>query len=78
VTLSYGDTGWEDYADGWRVELEDGTILGIRVLGHPHVNEQPFTQSASIAVPDDVDRVFIRASDSVGGWADSTTAFNLP
>jgi len=48
VTLSHADTGWEDYADGWRVELEDGTVLGTRVLGHPHVNEQPFTRSASI------------------------------
>lgn len=78
VTLSHADTGWEDYADGWRVELADGTVLGTRILVHPHVNEQPFTRSDTIAVPAGVDEVFIRASDLVGGWADSTTAYQLP
>ena len=52
VTLRHGDTGWEDYADGWRVELPDGTVLGTRVLYHPHVDEQPFTRSLSgVVVP---------------------------
>ena len=78
VTLSHGDTGWDDYADGWRVELADGTILGTRVLGHPHVNEQPFTRSDRIAVPDGVAQVFVRASTNVEGWADDTTAFEIP
>ena len=75
VTLSHGDTGWDDYADGWRVELEDGTILGTRILAHPHVEEQPFTRSHRIDVPDGVTEVFIRASDNVGGWADEVVAF---
>jgi len=78
VTLSHSDTGWDDYADGWRVELADGTVLGTRVLGHPHVNEQPFTRSSQVAVPDGVSEVFIRASDNVGGWADDTTEFTIP
>lgn len=78
VTLSHRDTGWDDYADGWRVELADGTVLGTRVLAHPHVNEQPFTRSSQIDVPDGVAQVFIRASDTVGGWADGTTPFELP
>jgi len=78
VTLSHGDTGWEDYADGWRVELADGTILGTRILVHPHVNEQPFTRSDTIAVPAGVTQVFIRASDLVGGWAADTTPYTLP
>ena len=77
VTLSHGDTGWDDYADGWRVELADGTVLGTRVLGHPHVNEQPFTRSDSIDVPDGVREVFIRASTNVEGWAEGTTSFTL-
>lgn len=77
VTLSHGDTGWDDYADGWRVELADGTILGTRVLGHPHVNEQPFTRSDRITVPDGVTKVFIRASDNVGGWAQDAVPFAL-
>ncbi len=73
VTLSHGDTGWDDYADGWRVELADGTILGARVLAHPHVNEQPFTRSHRIALPDNANEVFIRASTNVDGWADDVT-----
>lgn len=78
VTLSHGDTGWDDYADGWRVELADGTILGTRVLAHPHVEEQPFTRSSNITVPAGVTEVFIRASDNVGGWSENTTRFRLP
>ncbi|AKS47262.1 hypothetical protein SAMN05444287_3098 [Octadecabacter temperatus] len=78
VTLSHPDTGWEHYADGWRIELADGTILGTRVLAHPHVNEQPFTRSDQIAVPDGVTEVFVRTSDNVDGWADDTTPFVLP
>lgn len=78
VTLSHGDTGWEDYADGWRVELADGTVLGTRILTHPHVEEQPFTRSDRITVPGGVGEVFIRASDNVGGWAGDTTPFPIP
>ena len=75
VTLSHPDTGWDDYADGWRVELADGTVIGERPLAHPHVNEQPFTRSTSgVVIPDGVEEVFIRARDSVGGWAEETVA----
>ena len=77
VTLSHGDAGWDDYADGWRVELADGTILGTRVLAHPHVNEQPFTRSHWIEVPESVQQVFIRASDNIGGWAETVTEFSF-
>lgn len=78
VTLSHGDTGWGDYADGWRVELEDGTIVGTRPLAHPHVEEQPFTRSQSgINIPDGVARVFVRASTNVDGWSDERVAFEL-
>ena len=77
VTLSHGDTGWEDYVDGWRVELADGTMLGTRVLAHPHVNEQLFTRSMWLLLPPTANEGFIRASDSVGGWADDTTPFTL-
>ena len=53
VTLRHGDTGWDDYADGWRVVMEDGTVLGTRTLYHPHVQEQPFTRSlGDVTIPD--------------------------
>lgn len=44
VTLKHADTGWDHYADNWRLVDKEGEILGDRVLFHPHVNEQPFTR----------------------------------
>ncbi|KIT17797.1 hypothetical protein [Jannaschia aquimarina] len=74
VTVSHPDTGWDHYADGWRVEAEDGTELGMRVLHHPHVEEQPFTRSLSgVAIPDGTARVVVRARDSVHGWGEGMT-----
>ena len=68
VTVRHADEGWEHYADRWDVVGEDGTLLGTRVLHHPHVDEQPFTRSASgIAVPDGATHVVVRAHDKVHG-----------
>lgn len=68
VSVRHGDTGWEHYADRWDVVAPDGTVLGSRVLLHPHETEQPFTRSLSgVVVPDGVDRVTVRAHDSVHG-----------
>lgn len=78
VTLTHGDTGTDDYADGWRVELADGTIIGDRPLAHPHVNEQPFTRATSgVEIPDGTAQVFIRTRTNVDGWAETTTAHPL-
>lgn len=71
VTLRHDDTGWAHYADGWRVQLEDGTILGTRILAHPHVNEQPFTRALSgISIPAGTERVLISAKDNLDDWND--------
>lgn len=73
VTVAHGDTGWDDYADGWRIETADGTVLGERPLAHPHVNEQPFTRSLSrVDIPDGVDAVMVRARTNVEGWDEAT------
>ncbi len=78
VTLRHADTGWDDYADGWRVEAPDGTVLGTRELLHPHVDEQPFTRSLSgVAIPEGLAELRIRARTSVSGWAEETTAHRL-
>ena len=45
VTLRHADSGWDHYADAWRVVAGDGTVLGTRTLYHPHEHEQPFTRS---------------------------------
>ena len=70
VTLAHPDTGWDHYADGWRIEDAGGTIIGTRDLLHPHVEEQPFTRSLTVAnLPEGP--LFIRAKCSVDGWSDT-------
>lgn len=79
VTLSHADTGWEHYADGWRVLDENGRELGLRVLAHPHVNEQPFTRSLSgIAIPEGTRHVSLQARCIVDGWSDESFRLTLP
>ncbi|MFP7672246.1 hypothetical protein ACG74X_02695 [Marivita sp. S0852] len=71
VTILHPDTGWDHYADGWRVETADGTILGTRELLHPHVDEQPFRRSLTVSnLPGGP--LFIRAKCSVDGWSETT------
>ena len=68
VTVAHGDTGWDHYANKWEVVAPDGRVLGTRTLLHPHETEQPFTRSlGGVAVPEGVDRVTVRAHDSVHG-----------
>lgn len=70
VTVTYPDTGWEDYADGWHVETTDGEILGTRILLHPHVGEQPFTRGLSgVTIPEDVTEVVVRSHNLISGYA---------
>jgi hypothetical protein len=70
VTLQHGDTGWDHYADAWRVVTEAGKELGTRTLYHPHVDEQPFTRSlGDVTIPADVSVVYIEAHDKVHGWS---------
>lgn len=79
VTLRHADTGWDDYADGWRIELPDGTILGTRELLHPHVEEQPFTRSLSrVKVPAGSEEVAVRSRTSIDGWSDEAMSVMLP
>ncbi len=71
VTLRHPDTGWDHYADGWEVLDAAGNSLGLRVLAHPHVNEQPFTRMLSdVQVPAGTETVFIRARCSQDGWGE--------
>lgn len=70
VTLRHADSGWDHYADAWRVVSEDGKELGTRTLFHPHEDEQPFTRSlGNVQIPADMDHVYIEAHDKVHGWA---------
>lgn len=79
VTLTHEEAGWDDYADGWRVESDAGEVLGTRVLAHPHVNEQPFTRSLSgVDVPDGTTTVWIRAKTLADGWGQDRFQLDLP
>ena len=68
VTVAHADAGWDHYADKWEVLAPDGRVLATRVLLHPHVGEQSFTRSlGGVAVPAEIERVILRAHDSVHG-----------
>lgn len=68
VTVSSPDTGWEKYADEWRIESETGDVLGVRELTHPHVDEQPFTRSLGGVEVEAGTDVVVTARDSVEGY----------
>lgn len=78
VTLTHPDSGWDHYADGWRIEDASGNQLGLRALAHPHVDEQPFTRSlAGVAIPDDIAQVYVRARCNIDGWSDAVFQVTL-
>ena len=45
VTVASPDDGCACYADWWEVIGLDGTLIGRRLLAHPHDTEQPFTRA---------------------------------
>jgi hypothetical protein len=78
VTLSHKDTGWDDYADAWRILDGNGKELGVRKLSHPHVGEGTFTRSLSgVRIPTDVTEISVQASDTVGGWSSTVKKIKL-
>ncbi len=69
VKVRHGDTGWEHYADAWRLLDTNGKVLGTRTLYHPHENEQPFTRSLSgVKIPPTLSEIDVQAHDKVHGW----------
>lgn len=79
VTVRHADTGWDHYANVWEVVAPDGRVLGRRTLLHPHVEEQPFTRNLSgVRIPTGIDRVILRARDSVHGLGGREMTVTLP
>ena len=79
VAVAYADEGWDHYADRWEVLAPDGEVLAVRVLAHPHENEQPFTRIlAGVEIAPGLDRVRIRAHDSVHGEGGAEIEIALP
>ncbi|MEM6381704.1 MAG: hypothetical protein AAF739_03455 [Pseudomonadota bacterium] len=77
ATVAHADTGWEHYADRFDVLAPDGTVLGERVLLHPHVEEQPFTRSVTVTIPADITTITVRAHDSQHGLGGAELTIDL-
>ena len=79
VHAGEADVDWDHYANKWDVIAPDGTVLGTRILHHPHVNEQPFTRSLSgVSIPDSIEKVTIQAHDSVHQYGGETVTVDVP
>lgn len=79
VTLRHPDTGWDHFANGWAVELPDGTQIGYRELSHPHTDEQPFTRwLRGVDIPAGTPYVMIRPRCSLVGWSSAATRVDVP
>ena len=77
VTLRHDDSGWDHYADAWRIVAVDGRVLGTRTLYHPHENEQPFTRSLGVNISAGTETVYVEAHDKVHGWSPQRLQINL-
>ncbi len=79
ATIAHADSGWKHYADKFEVLAADGTVLGTRILYHPHVDEQPFTRGlGNVQVPAGLTEVIVRASDNVHKAGKVTFTVKLP
>ena len=61
VTIESPDTGCDQYADWWEVFKQDGTLVYRRILGHSHVDEQPFTRSGGTVDVGPDEFIYVRA-----------------
>ena len=79
VTVKSNETGWEAFANRFEVLAPDGTVLGTRVLGHPHVAEQPFTRELyGVEIPAGIAQVTVRAHHKPKGYDGETMTVDLP
>lgn len=78
ATVLHEDSGWDHYVDRWDVLAVDGRILGSRQLAHPHENEQPFTRSLTLSLPEGISVVMLQAHDSVHGLGGKIFELAIP
>lgn len=78
ATISSPCDSPDRYADAWRIEGPDGSVLGVRELLHDHASEQPFTRSLTgVAVDASIEVVTIEGRDQVNGWGGQTFELRL-
>jgi hypothetical protein len=79
VTVRHHDEGWKHYADRWQVLGPGDNVLGERILGHPHEQEQPFTRSLSgVRIPAGLTEVRVRAGDLKHGFGGLEKVVTVP
>ncbi len=78
TTVRHNDEGWEHYADGWKVSDQHGNQLGLRVLAHPHDNEQPFTRRlCNVRIPNDLTKLVVSAKCNQHGYGEQAIEIDL-
>ena len=78
VTLSSSYDTPQRYADAWRVLDDEDNELGVRILGHDHANEQPFTRSGTFEIPGGIAIVFVEGRDQANGWSGQRFEVKMP
>lgn len=79
VTISSPYDSPDQYADGWRVQDENGKTLGEHQLGHDHASEQPFTRTQTdLTIPSGVSKVTVEGRDRSNGYGGKTVTVAVP
>jgi len=72
VGVQSPDKGCSQYANWWEVLSENGDLIYRRILGHSHVNEQPFVRSGGTVDIAKDQIVIVRAHMNTSGYGIQT------